>query len=138
MDQYIEFAGAHPVLTALAALLSAIIVATETKRLMRRWRELSPAELTLLVNDGALLLDLRAGEAHRAGHIPGARLVKMSELDGAVANHAKDAQVVVCCETGADSAKAADQLSAAGFTKVGALRGGLASWRAENLPLVKG
>jgi rhodanese-related sulfurtransferase len=138
MDRYIEFASAHASLTALAAVLIAAIVATEGKRMLRRWRELSSAELTQLVNDGALLLDLRDGEAHRAGHIAGARLVTLAELDGAVANKPKDAQVVAYCESGNDSAKAADRLVAAGFTNVGSLRGGIATWRADNLPLVAG
>ena len=135
MDQYIEFAGAHPVLTAAAALLIAAIIATEAKLLMRRWRELSPQELTMLVNGGALLLDLRKPEAHRAGHIAGARAVALDALDGAVANQAKDKAVVAYCETGSDSAKAAERLVAAGFAQVATLKGGLASWRSDNLPL---
>jgi rhodanese-related sulfurtransferase len=138
MDQYIEFAGAHPVLTAAAALLIAAIIATEAKLLMRRWRELSPQELTMLVNDGALLLDLRKPEAHRAGHIAGARAVALDALDGAVANQAKDKAVVAYCESGSDSSKAAERLVAAGFAQVATLKGGLVSWRADNLPLAKG
>jgi rhodanese-related sulfurtransferase len=138
MDQYIEFAGAHPVLTAAAALLIAAIIATEAKLLMRRWRELSPQELTMLVNDGALLLDLRKPEAHRAGHIAGARAVSLDALDGALANQAKDKAVVAYCESGSDSSKAAERLVAAGFAQVATLKGGLVSWRADNLPLAKG
>lgn len=135
MDRLIEFAGAHPVLTALAAVLIAAITATELKRATRRWREVSPFELTQLVNDGALLLDLRDDRAHRSGHIAGARAVALDALDAEVAGRAKDAPVVVCCESGVESGKAAERLSAAGFTKVAALKGGLASWRADNLPL---
>ena len=138
MDQYLEFAGAHPVLTAAAALLIAAIIATESKALMRRWRELSPAELTTLVNDGALLLDLRGDKAHGAGHIAGARATELSGLDAAVASKPKDAPVVAYCESGSDSAKAAERLVAAGFAQVATLKGGLASWRADSLPLVKG
>ena len=135
MDQYIEFAGAHPVLTAAAALLIAAIIATEAKLLLRRWRELSPQELTRLVNDGALLLDLRKPEAHRAGHIAGARPVALDALDGVVVKEAKDKQVVAYCESGSDSTKAAERLVAAGFAQVATLKGGLVSWRADNLPL---
>lgn len=137
MDQYIEFAGRHPVLTAAAAALIALIAATELKRLMRKWRELSPAELTALVNAGALLLDLRGKDAHRAGHIAGARAVALDDLDAAVASTGKDAQVVAYCESGGDSARAAERLVAAGYAKVAMLKGGLASWRADNLPLAR-
>lgn len=138
MDRYLEFANAHPMLTALAAVLVVAIVATELKRATRRWRELSPFELTQLVNAGAVLLDLRDGKAHREGHIAGARLVTLAELDGVIAKQAKDAKVVAYCETGADSDKAAGRLAAAGFTSVATLKGGLASWRADNLPLARG
>jgi len=138
MDQYLEFAGAHPVLTTAAALIIAALIATEAKQLMRRWRELSPQELTRLVNDGALLLDLRGNDAHRAGHIAGAQPTALDTLDGAVAKAAKDTPVVAYCESGSDSAKAAERLVAAGFATVATLKGGLMSWRADNLPLAKG
>ena len=49
----------------------------------------------------------------------------------------KDKPVVVYCENGFASATAARALNALGFTKVVTLRGGLQSWRQENLPLVK-
>lgn len=137
MDRFIEFASAHPALTALAAVLVAAIAATELKRALRAWRELSPFELTQLVNSGALLLDLRGDKSHRDGHIAGARAVALAELDAAVAKQPKDAQVVAYCETGADSGKAAERLVAAGFGKVATLKGGLANWRADNLPLAR-
>jgi len=138
MDRFLEFASAHPALTALAAVLSAAIVATELKRALRRWRELSPFELTQLVNDGALLLDLRDDKSYRAGHIAGARAVALDALDTATKNHAKDAQVIAYCETGADSSRAAERLATAGFAKVATLKGGLGSWHADNLPLARG
>ena len=50
----------------------------------------------------------------------------------------KEKPVVVCCESGFASAAAAKTLREQGFSKVATLRGGLRSWRQENLPLVKG
>ena len=134
----LEFASAHPALAASAAVLIAAIAATELKRATRRWRELSPFEFTQLVNAGALLLDLRDDKSYRSGHIAGARAVALDGLDAAVADQAKEAQVVAYCESGADSGKAADRLVAAGYAKVATLKGGLANWRADNLPLAKG
>ena len=138
MQSFLEFAGHHPYLSTAAALLAAAIVATEAKRLTRRWREVGPFELTQLVNGGAQLLDLRDAAAHRAGHIAGARPVALDELDALAAKLPKGESVVTCCESGADSARAAQRLAEAGLTKVATLRGGLSAWRAENLPLVKG
>ena len=50
----------------------------------------------------------------------------------------RDKPVIVCCESGMRSGAAARVLKAQGFAKVVNLRGGLAAWRTENLPLVKG
>jgi rhodanese-related sulfurtransferase len=49
----------------------------------------------------------------------------------------KEKVVITCCESGARSGAAVRVLRAQGFTKVVNLAGGLASWRAESLPLVK-
>jgi rhodanese-related sulfurtransferase len=43
--------------------------------------------------------------------------------------------VVVYDEGGSIGASAVRQLAAQGFTRVFALRGGLAAWRADNLPI---
>ncbi len=50
----------------------------------------------------------------------------------------KEKPVIVYCENGTASGGAARTLRAGGFNKVVTLRGGLQSWRQENLPLVKG
>ena len=90
---------------------------------------------------GALLLDVRDSQEYEAGHIIEARNLPAAEL-GAKAETLlkkyKEKPVIVYCESGAASGAAARTLRAAGFSKVVTLRGGLQSWRQENLPLVKG
>jgi rhodanese-related sulfurtransferase len=49
----------------------------------------------------------------------------------------KNRTVVVVCQTGARSDKAAKQLAAAGFEDVWSLDGGVAAWQAAGLPLAK-
>jgi rhodanese-related sulfurtransferase len=49
----------------------------------------------------------------------------------------KEKPVVVYDDTGALGGAAVRQLNAQGFTRAFALRGGLASWRADNLPLTR-
>jgi rhodanese-related sulfurtransferase len=49
----------------------------------------------------------------------------------------KDKPVVVYCDSGSLAAAAVRQLIEQGFTKAFTLRGGFASWRAENLPIAK-
>ncbi len=50
----------------------------------------------------------------------------------------KEKTVVVYDDTGSLGAAAARRLAAQGFTKAFTLRGGLAAWRTENLPLTRG
>jgi rhodanese-related sulfurtransferase len=50
----------------------------------------------------------------------------------------KEKVVVVYDDTGSLGASAVRQLVAQGFTKAFNLRGGLAAWRTENLPLTRG
>ena len=138
MEGLIPFLANHLVLAAAAAALVVAIALTEARHAFRPWREVGPFELTQLVNAGAVLLDLRSHEQHRAGHIAGARSGALADLDALVKGAAKDAPVVLYTEAGTDCAKAAERLIKAGHTQVATLRGGLATWRTENLPLAKG
>ena len=53
-------------------------------------------------------------------------------------NKYRNKPVIVTCQTGATAAKAAGILKSNEFEKLYILDGGLAAWRKENLPLVKG
>ena len=100
-------------------------------------RSVSPQELIRLMNQGALVLDLRPAEQYQAGHLNGARRMNSEQIlsaGDALKKH-KEKTVVVYDDSGALEGAAVRQLSAQGFTRVFALRGGLSAWRADNLPL---
>ena len=101
---------------------------------------MAPADAVRLANSGALLLDVRNSEEYEAGHIIEARHLPAAELaaKAETLKKYKEKPVVVYCESGMASGTAARALRAGGFNKVVTLRGGLQSWRQENLPLVKG
>jgi len=98
-----------------------------------------PMDAVRLLNQGAVLLDLRTQGEFDAGHILDARHVPQDQLasSGETLKKYKDKVVIACCESGMRSGAAARVLQAQGFTKVVNLKGGLQAWRAENLPLVK-
>jgi rhodanese-related sulfurtransferase len=140
MDRLIEYAGHHPLLFA-AALLAAALVATYELWMQRQNAQgVSPQELIRLMNQGALVLDLRAQEQFGGGHISGARQMASDQIlkAGETLKKHREKLVVVYCDAGSMSASAVRQLAAQGFTKVFSLRGGLNAWRAENLPLARG
>jgi rhodanese-related sulfurtransferase len=137
MAEYLAFAKDHFFLVGAAIALVVIIIVSEIRRARRPWRDAEPAEAVRLINAGAQLLDLRGHDAFRAGHIVNARHVPMEELDAKVEKLDRDKPVLVYCDSGMTSARAAAQLVRAGFTSVWQLAGGLAAWKRENMPVAK-
>lgn len=82
------------------------------------------------------ILDVRDEEEYAGplGHIPGARLLPLSNLEKHVGELEKDRPIVTVCRAGARSAQAATILKKAGFAQVANMAGGMLRWRAQNLP----
>lgn len=136
-----QFIGNHPWLSALFVILLVAIIVGEIMRLMRKYKELTPAQVTQLVNrENALVVDISSYADYEKGHIPGARHVAMSQFDPENKDLAKarELPVVVVCKNGQTSSKAAQRLVLAGFTRVHILRGGMYSWSQANMPTAKG
>lgn len=77
------------------------------------------------------LLDVREPAEWEAGHVEGAELVPLGTLAEALAGRDRSRDVVVMCHSGARSARAAQQLTAAGFAQVANMAGGMVRWRDE-------
>lgn len=139
MNRLFEYTTNHPLLAGAAAILAILTVVIELRERAKGSSVIAPTDAVRLVNAGAVVLDVRDANDYAAGHIIDSRNIPAGE----VAQRAdtlkkyKEKPVVICCETGLASAAAAKALKAAGFTKVATLKGGLRSWRQENLPLVK-
>jgi rhodanese-related sulfurtransferase len=140
MNRLPEYISHHPFLIAAVAILVVLAIVIEIRERAKGSSMIAPGDAVRLVNGGALVLDVRDAGEYEAGHIIDARSIPAKE----VAQRAdslkkfKEKPVVICCESGFASASAAKALRALGFSKVATLRGGLRSWRQENLPLVKG
>jgi len=135
------FVGNHLALSALFVILLLALVAMEFGRLLRKYKELTPGGLTLLINrESPLLVDLSARADFEKMHVPGARHVLPSQFDPEHKDlaKAKDLPVVVMDKDGRGSDKAAQRLVKAGFTKVYTLGGGVLAWQQAQLPLAKG
>jgi rhodanese-related sulfurtransferase len=137
MDRVLEYISHHPWLATATAVLVAVIVVYEMRTRSESLVSVSPQEVIRLMNQGALLLDLRQPEQYKAGHLAGARQMRSDEIlkAGDTLRKHKEKTVVVYDDSGSLGAAAVRQLAAQGFTRVFALRGGLAAWRADNLPL---
>lgn len=140
MERLLEYVANHPFLAGgtLAVMLAAL--AYEASRARSGGESVGPMDAVRLMNQGALLLDVRSQAEFDSGHIRDARHVPQEQLasSGEALKKYKEKPVVACCESGMRSGAAARVLRTQGFTKVVNLRGGIQAWRAENLPLVKG
>jgi rhodanese-related sulfurtransferase len=139
MDRLLEFLTHHPGLGTATVVVLAAIVVYEMRARSESLLSLSPQELIRLMNQGALLLDLRAPEQFQAGHVAGARQMSADEIlkAGDTLKKYKEKPVVVYDEGGSVGGAAVRQLAAQGFTRVFTLRGGLSAWRADNLPVAR-
>jgi rhodanese-related sulfurtransferase len=82
------------------------------------------------------LLDVRTPEEFAAGHIQGAVLIPLNELQGRLNRVPKDKIVICVCASGSRSSAAARQLEKAGY-QVKNMKGGIARWLQAGLPLTK-
>ena len=140
MDRLLDYLQKHPFLVSLAVAMALAVLFYELRTRRLAYAALRPQEVIQLMNQGAQLYDMREGGAFAAGHINGARRLDPAQQSNAAETlkRFKDRLLVLCCEDGTRSTALTRQLHASGFTKVFNLRGGLASWRADNLPLSRG
>ncbi len=97
-------------------------------------REVSREEARKLVEDGAQLIDVRAGHEWDAGHIAGATHLPLDELAGRTGEIDPERPVVLYCRGGTRSTMATDALAEAGFDAA-KLSEGIAGWDEADLPL---
>jgi rhodanese-related sulfurtransferase len=90
--------------------------------------------------DGAqplFILDVRQPEEFRAGHIAGAKLVPLNELNRRMDELPRETEILCVCQSGSRSSAATRQLTGAGFNALN-LRGGMIGWQMAAYPVKKG
>jgi rhodanese-related sulfurtransferase len=139
MERLLDYITRHPFLAGGTAVLALAVLAYEASRARSGGQSVGPMDAVRLVNQGAVLVDVRSQAEFDSGHILDAKHVPQDQLASSAETlkKYKDKVVIACCESGMRSGAAARVLQAQGFTKVVNLKGGLQAWRSENLPLVK-
>ncbi|MCG8436182.1 MAG: rhodanese-like domain-containing protein [Gammaproteobacteria bacterium] len=137
MAQMLEFLGNHAFLATAAGVIIALIIANEIKLRNRGFKDIDPTEAIRLMNDGALVLDMRNPELYRAGHIINAENVTLEQLQQDSGKILKDTDkpVIAYCDAGMIGSRAALLLSRAHKSGVYNLKGGMTNWKRENLPV---
>jgi len=117
------------VLAILAMLLFACTEAQEKKEGVS---VISSEELSKLQSSGVKVVDVRTLGEVQQGKIPGAIHIEISaDLATKMASFDKEQPVIVYCQAGGRSAKAAEQLKTAGFKTIYNYGGGMADWRSK-------
>jgi rhodanese-related sulfurtransferase len=139
MQRLIEYLSHHPIPAGAAVLAAIAVIVYELKERVSSLAALSSAQAVRLMNQGALVIDLRGKEAFDAGHIGEARNIPPAELEVSAETLKKwrDRAIITYCDSGVGGAGAARTLAKLGFTKVFNLQGGLNAWVKDNLPLTK-
>ena len=139
MDRLVDYVTHHPLLAGAVVLALVIVVTFESRLRSTGASAISAQDLIRLMNQGALVLDIRKPEEFAAGHVNGAKQLDSNKIltAGDSFKRYKDKPVVVYCDSGSLAAAAVRQLTHQGFTKAFTLRGGFSAWRAENLPVAK-
>lgn len=78
------------------------------------------------------LLDVRQPKEYKAGHIAGAKLIPVGELDQRLNELDADHPIIVYCAIGGRSRVAAQLLSGKGFKQVYNLAGGIKAWEQQS------
>ncbi len=96
-------------------------------------------EAVRLINrEKGVLLDVSEATEYAVGHAIGAKNAPLAEVVGSKLLPTNKAwPVVLICPTGSRAGKAAVQLRQAGYENAVAVAGGLAAWRAAQLPVEK-
>lgn len=98
--------------------------------------QVTPQEAASLMEQGALLVDIREQKEWDAARIPGAVFKPMSTLNDWYQELPSDTTVVLQCRSGARSQNVANALvNQAGMTNVVNLAGGIIDWAEAELPI---
>ena len=73
-----------------------------------------------LIDEGALLVDVRTKAEYQSGHLPGAKLIPVGRVSAKISTFGADKNrpIVVYCKSGSRSGNAERILKSAGFTNV--------------------
>lgn len=97
---------------------------------------LSPIEAKRLLDQGALLIDIREADEHARENISGARLMPLSRLDRTDLALPEGQRVIFHCRSGARTQGNAARLAkAAGACDAYLLEGGIDAWKKAGLPV---
>ena len=138
MQQLIEFAGNHALLSGGFILVFLILIWTEITSRTQGFIELTPAQAVPLINqENTVVVDVSSSADFHRGHIVDAKNILPSRFKNpdAEIQKLKDKNVLLACKSGQSAQSAASALVKLGTGRVAVLKGGMMQWTADNYPV---
>ena len=104
--------------TFLLASAGLVIVMLVLRTLRASRSRLSKDQLMTLLDQKALILDVRTPQEYAQGHAPGSQNVPLDRLSSHLSKLSRTKPILVCCASGARSGAAKARMEKAGFTQV--------------------
>ena len=104
--------------------------------LKKKYETVSPAKAKEAQDHGAMLIDVRESHEYRSGHAPGAKHISVQVIERRLGEIPKEREIIVVCQSGMRSQRAADILSRNGY-KVLNVSGGMIGWQRAGQKVVK-
>ena len=104
------------------------------------YRELTAKEAKELIERGeVLVLDVRTPKEFHDGHLKGAKLIPVQQLDGRASEieEHEDKDILLYCRSGNRSTVAAEILRRRGFRRLHNMRHGIRGWLREGYEIIR-
>ncbi len=101
--------------------------------------EVNVKDALVFINEGAVVLDVRTKEEYKEGHIDGSKNIDIHDVTfkEQIEKFDKSKKYIVCCASGARSARAIQMMIDTGFIDTHNLLGGMTGWKKEGLGVVE-
>lgn len=140
MDKILEFTSNHVLLVSALMISLFVAIFSELRRKASGLVNVDPGDAVKLINNDAVVVDIRSADAFARGHIVNAKNIPHDELDGKIGQleQHKGVPIIAVCDAGVTTTRVVNQLRGSGFESVFGLKGGMAGWGQAGLPVVTG
>ncbi|MGE5704766.1 MAG: rhodanese-like domain-containing protein [Clostridia bacterium] len=108
------------------------ISAEEVAKNEKGYKDIDQAQAKALIEKKSVqIVDVRTPEEFAEGHIEGAQLIPLQELEGRLKELKTDQAYLIVCRSGNRSAQASELLAKNGFTTIYNMTGGMNEWQGD-------
>ncbi|WP_354624597.1 rhodanese-like domain-containing protein [Psychromonas sp. MME2] len=115
MQEFIQFLSNNPMLSITWIVIAGMLVHSVVKAKISGFKPLSSQDAILLINkQDAIVVDVRAVDEYKKGHIVDAKNITLSQIEQGnftEIENKKETPIILVCESGARSSSAANKLA---------------------------